>query len=170
VPSLFGLGGGEPGDASQLRDLHDRSRLAELLLAREHPAEALSELDRIQMAASPVATDVRRRAVDDPSIRWLHARALEALDRRAEAAPLVEDPKQVLSSYSPWWATRGRWARMDGDEGAATASFIEAVAADPFDVEAACETIDAKEAPSDPAHKALCDAAREAGTPPFAGD
>jgi hypothetical protein len=169
IPALFGLGG-EPGDASKLRDLRDRSRLAELLLARQHPGEALSELDRIELAGSPVAPDAWQRAMGDPSVRWLRARALEAAGKQEQGASLVEDPREVLSSYGPWWATRGRWMRLRGDEPTATASFIEAVATDPFDVESTCETLDSASSPTDPARKALCEAAREAGTPEFGAD
>jgi hypothetical protein len=78
----------------------------------------------------------------DPGLRWMRARALEVAGRRAEAEPLVADPAQVLSSYGPWWATRGRWARLRGDENAAVASFLEAIATDPLDREAACESLD----------------------------
>jgi hypothetical protein len=142
IPALFGLGG-EKADTEKLRDLRDRTRLAELLLSREHPKEAVAELDRIALAAA---------------------------GRRAEGEALVSDPKQVLSSYGPWWAVRGRWTRLGGDEPTAAASFIEAVASDPFDVESACESIDPGFAPSDPGKKALCDAARAAGAPPFDGE
>jgi hypothetical protein len=183
LPALFGLGGERPDhggahaavdrDAGErLRDLRDRTRLAELLLARDpaYAGQALAELDRIAMTRSPASPESWDRAMGDPSVRWLRARALEAAGRREEGEALVADPKQVLSTYGPWWAVRGRWARLRGDEGTATASFIEAVAADPFDVESACETIDAAEAPADAAKKALCDAARAAGEPPFAAD
>jgi hypothetical protein len=163
LPALFGLGG-ERGDGEKLRDLRDRNRLAELLLARDHAAEAVQELDRIALAASPSAPEAWDRAMGDPSVRWLRARALEAAGRREEGKSLVADPKEVLSSYGPWWAVRGRWERIGGDEATATASFIEAVAADPFDAEAACETLDAAAGPPDPAKKALCDAARAAGS------
>ncbi|HEX3343979.1 MAG TPA: hypothetical protein VHS09_05370 [Polyangiaceae bacterium] len=169
IPALFGLGG-EKGDAEKLRDLRDRTRLAELLLSRAHPGEALFELDRIALAGSPVAPEAWERAMGDPSARWLRGRALEAVGRREEGEPLVADPKQVLSSYGPWWALRGRWARIRGDEATATSSFIEAVADDPFDDEAACETIDPASAPSDPGKKALCEAARARGELPYEPD
>jgi hypothetical protein len=90
----------------------------------------------------------------------------------------MADPAQVYSSYGPWWATRGRWARLRGDEPAAVTSFVEAVGADPFDVEAACEVVDGP-APSIPAPASpapvpasvpLCEAARAAGSPPYDPD
>lgn len=165
LSALFGLGG-DHEDQDKLRDLRDRSRLAELLLAREHAPEAVKELDRIELAGSPVAAEGWDRAMGDPGVRWLRARALEAAGRQKDAEPLVDDPKQVLSSYGPWWATRGRWARMKGDEPTATASFIEAVAADPFWPEAACESLAAGPTPSP-----LCEAARQAqGTVEFGAD
>jgi len=173
LSALFGLGG-DHSDAARLRDLRDRSRLAELLLARDHAPEAVLELDRIELAGAPVAAEAWERAMGDPGVRWLRARALEAASRQKEGEPLVEDPKQVLSSYGPWWATRGRWARMRGDEPTATASFIEAVSADPLLPEAACETIaPSTTAPtgltapptSAGAASPLCEAARQAQGP-----
>ena len=169
VPAFFGLGG-EHGDADKLRDLRDRTRLAQLLLARGHAPEAVEELDRIALASSPVSEEAWERATGDPSMRWLRGRALEAAGRRAEGDSLVDDPRQVASSYGPWWAIRGRWARLRGDEPTATASFFEAVAADPFDVEGSCETLDPAAAPLDPTRKPLCDAARAAGEPELEDD
>jgi hypothetical protein len=156
-----------------MRDLRDRTRLAELLLARSQKANAdaaLIELDRIEMAGSPVSADSWERVIGDPSVRWVRARALEQAGRRQEAAPLVADPRQVMTSYGPWWAVRGRWARLGGDEATATASFIEAVGADPFDAEAACESVDPDSSPTDPLKLPLCEAARARGEPPFGGD
>jgi hypothetical protein len=182
IPALFGLGGDhDRGDSSgeKLRDLRDRSRLAELLLGRQHAPEALMELDRIELARSPVAAESWERAMGDPSVRWLRARALEAAGRQKEGEPLVADPKEVLSSFGPWWATRGRWARLRGDEPSAVASFLEGVAVDPLLPEAACESLERDPsapvlpqvvAEPDKAH--LCDAARqaEAGEPEFGAD
>ncbi len=158
LPALFGLG----SDASMgdLKDLRDRVRLAELLLGRDHPAQALLELDRVK---SPVA-------LDDPSVRYLRARIFEALERTKDGEPLLADPKALLSSYGPWWAIRGRFARARGDDATAGSSFFEAVAADPFDVEAACEGLAAAATPGDPAAKPLCDAARGRGDPPVGRD
>jgi hypothetical protein len=174
LPALFGLGGehGPHDSLEKMRDLRDRTRLASLLLERSpaHAPAALAELDRIALSHSPVAPEAWDRAMGDPSVRWLRARALEAAGRRAEGEPLVADPRQVLSSYGPWWAIRGRWARLGGNEPTATASFIEAVAADPFDAEGACETIEAADSPAEADKKALCDAARARGEPTFEGD
>jgi hypothetical protein len=175
LPALLGLGAAHqpPREIDALRDLRDRSRLAQLLMARGHAPEALQELDRIELARAPVSNEGWDRAMGDPSIRWLRGRALEEVGRRQEAEPLMADPSQVLSSYGPWWATRGRWARARGDEGAASSSFGEAVAADPFDPEGACEALEPPgPAPaSAPASRGpLCAAALEVGEPPFDAD
>jgi hypothetical protein len=162
---------GKPASAEHLRDLRDRTRLAELLLSRDrrYADAALLELGRID--AVPGRDAPGQEAASDPSVRWLRARALEEGGRRAEADPLVADPGQVLSSYGPWWAIRGRFARVRGDEATAGSSFFEAVAADPFDPEAACETVDENAAPPEATEaRALCDAARSRGEPPFEGD
>jgi hypothetical protein len=58
---------------------------------------------------------------------------------------------------------------LRGDEPGAKESFGEAVAADPFDPESACETLDASASPAGPL-KDLCDAARRAAGPPFDSD
>jgi hypothetical protein len=166
---LLGLGGPE-GETDKLRDLRERSRLADLLLSRGHAAEALRELDRIKLASSPVGPDAWGAAMGDPSLRWLRARALELAARREEGEPLVSDPAQVVSAYGPWWAVRGRWARLRGDEQTAAASFVEAVAADPLEPEAACETVEPNAVPSDLAKQNLCAAARARREPPFGGD
>ncbi|HEX3772478.1 MAG TPA: hypothetical protein VHV30_16485 [Polyangiaceae bacterium] len=171
LPPMFGLGAPKhesSRETERMRDLRDRSRLAQLLLARDHAAGALAELDKIEVTAVPASrVEPEReweRSMGDPSIRWLRGRALEELGRREEAAPLMGDPAQVYSSYGPWWATRGRWARLRGDEPTAVTSFGQAVGADPFDVEAACETLDAPAASVPVAASApLCAAARAAG-------
>jgi hypothetical protein len=180
VPALFGLdapganararAGEERDSEEKLRDLRDRARLAELLLARGHAGEAVGELDRIALARSPASAEGWDRAMGDPSMRWLRARALELAGRRDEGDALVADPHQIVSSFGPWWAIRGRWARLQGDEGTATSSFVEAVAADPFDPDGACETVDGAQHPDEPGKAALCEAARAAGTPAFGED
>jgi hypothetical protein len=171
LPALFGLDG-EHVDAARMRDLRDRIRLAELLLGRgtANAPTALIELDRIEMESAPVSQEAKERASGDPSVRWLRARALEEAGRRKEAAPLVGDPAQVMAPYGPWWAIRGRWARLDGDETTANASFVEAIANDPFDSEAACETVDSSASPADASKGPLCEAARGRGEPVFGGD
>jgi hypothetical protein len=97
----------------------------------------------------------------------LRGRALELIGRREEAEPLMADPKDVAASFGPWWAIRGRWARERGDEATASGSFGEAVSADPLEVEAACESIAPDGFPPSPAARALCEAARARGEPPF---
>jgi hypothetical protein len=199
LPAIFGLGP-EPIDS---RDLRERVRLAELLLGRSHPAEALRELDRIDPEAK------RKAGLDaDASLRHLRARAMEAAagsrespEAAKDAAPKIDavlgEPKDVVSAYGPWWAIRGRFARMReaDDKGAdknagtnADAFFLEAIADDPFDVESACQNVDGPREgggpPSRPgpvppagaspaqadATRALCDAARKRGEPPLGQD
>jgi hypothetical protein len=165
LPPLFGLGAPREPTA-KLRDLRDRSRLAQLLLTRGHAAEALTELDRMELGGSPVSPEGWARTMADPSARWLRGRALELSGRREEGEPLVADPADVASSFGPWWAMRGRWARARGDEGIAVRSFFESVAADPLDPEGACEAVDPR-GPSGPSGPPLCEAARAYASPPF---
>jgi hypothetical protein len=116
-----------------------------------------------------------RAAGRDPSIVWLHGRALEMVGRPSELAPLVWKPDHVGSSYGPWWALRARWAASQGDESSVSDSLFEALAADPLDFEVACGTVD-RDAPAAvattqrAADRALCNAARARAEPPFNGD
>jgi len=120
---LYGLGG-TPPTAS---DSRERSRLAELLLGRGHPEQALIELDKIPDSLLP-----------DPSLRYLRARVLEAKGDARAAEALVDDPKAWIASFGPCWALRSRLARARGDLEVAEAANAEALAQDPFTVEAAC--------------------------------
>jgi hypothetical protein len=160
VPAVFGLG----ADGAKVRELRDRVRLAQLLYGRSHPGPALAELDLVKGDLGAA----------DPSVRSLRASVLDAVGRRAEAEKEVADPASVASSFGPWWAIRGRWEREDGQPDAES-SFVEAVATDPFDVQAACEVDDSlKEQPDDsgpetPA-RLLCEAARARHEPPLGRD
>jgi hypothetical protein len=163
LPDMFGLLG--DADGGNLRDLRDRVRLAQLLYGRTHSAAALAELSKI-------ATD---KGKNDPSIRSLRAHVLEALGRRADARAQVSDPLGVSSTFGPWWAIRGILARGDGEGSVADEAFVEAVATDPFDVEAACEVLETLPAPTDDwgpetAAKALCAGARARQEPPLGRD
>jgi hypothetical protein len=173
APPKLGAAGSTGRD--RMRDLRDRTRLAQLLLGRDprYADAALVELDRIEMGSAVLRPGPQTTSlpVGDPSALWIRARALEEVGRRRseEGQSLVADPHLVLTSYGPWWALRGRWSRLDGDEGTAAASFIEAVAADPFDPESACETVDPHAPPPD-SKKQLCDAARARDEPPMGDD
>ncbi len=157
----------------ELRDAREKVRVAELLAGRQHVPEALAEVD----AASKLDA---RDTVGDPSLRALHGRILEQLGRGDEAWPDVGDPHAVTQSYAPWWALRGRLVSAHSAPLAlspapdADAAYVEAVAADPFDVGAACETIDPAVSPApagdDAAARALCAAARAAGEPQLGQD
>lgn len=149
---LYGLGGARPAAA----ELRDRSRLAELLLGRGHPDEALLELDKVPESL-----------LADPGLRYLRARVLEAKGDVRAAEALVDDPKAWIVTFGPCWALRSRLARARGDDAAAESSNAEALAHDPFSVEAACSSLpEATLGVGGP----LCDAARRRGVPDLGKD
>jgi hypothetical protein len=150
------------------REQRDRARLAELLLARGHASAAVKELDALELAARRAPADVRERQRGDPRLRWLRGLALEPSDREwaDEGRKLFDDPQELLLSYGPWWASRGRWARGRGDEASAAASFAEAVDNAPLDPEAACETRPGSPSPERSADP-LCAAAQSWAPVPF---
>lgn len=151
---MFGLGAAPAG----LGDSRERSRLAELLIGRRHPGEALIELEKIPA-----------EMLADPSLRYLRARALEGDGKVKEAEALVEDPKQWLAGYGPCWAIRGRLAEARGDQAVAGPSFAEAIAHDPFGMESACRVVPgdppAAAAPASAQGAPLCDAAKKRADP-----
>jgi hypothetical protein len=155
LPTAWALGAPPAG----LHEIRDRARLAELLVGRDHAADALTELETL----GP-------EAWQDASLRHLRGRAFEASGNTAVVEASVGEPKDVASSYGPWWAIRGRFARARGDGPAADGFFLEAVAQDPLDVESACETLDPASSPPTPAAKALCEAARHRGEPGLGKD
>ena len=140
------------------REMRDKVRLAELLYGREHADEALTELGALTGAF-----------LEDPNVRYLHARTLETLHKNDDARPLLADPKEVSASFGPWWAIRGRLARGTPDGALADPSFAEAVAEDPLETEPACESLDLSVAPP-PAKASLCAAARLRGEPDLGRD
>jgi hypothetical protein len=152
---------------AKVRDVRERVRLAELLHGREHPRAALEELDKLPGAPTASGSAGNGEIAADPSVRYLRARVLEALGRAEEAAPLLAEPKDVSASFGPWWAIRGRLAK---DPAVADSSFVEAVAADPLDIEPACRTLDPAAQPEDNVARLLCDAARKMGEPPLGRD
>jgi len=143
---LYGLG---PPSAkpSGMNELRERVRLAELLMGRDHPAEALLELSKIPEKAGE----------GDPALAYVHARAFEAAGKSEEAFRRVSDLKSVIGAYGPFFAIRGRLGSADGTQ--SRLDFAAAVAHDPFGPEAACEslTLSTKESP-------LCRSAREFGS------
>jgi hypothetical protein len=172
LSDLYGLGD-DHAEAGTVRDMRERVRLAELLAARQHPAEALVELDAAGVRAPAASVDLQARAavMGDPSLRWLRGRVLEDAGRREEGAWLVADTADVVASFGPWWAMRGRWAAARGDETGALESFGQAVAVDPFGPEAACgEASGASGASGAREHGPLCAAARAYPPSPFDAD
>jgi hypothetical protein len=148
---LYGLGSTPPSGV----DARERSRLAELLLGRDHPAEALLELDKIPDSMLP-----------DPSLRYLRARVLEAKGDPAGAEALVSDPKAWVTSFGPCWALAARLAGARGDRVAADRARLEALAHAPLEAEAAC--LPAVEPSAEGA--LLCDAATKRGEPDLGKD
>jgi hypothetical protein len=166
LSELFGMGGeGEP--PGRFRDLREKARLAELLAERGHAPQGMLELEQVGLPPSPVAQDPYAAIAGDPSLRWLRGRLLEETGRRQEGRWLVSDPADVLTSFGPWWAMRGRWAQLDGDPRAAVESLEAAVSVDPFGAESACGVIDAAAPPAPYADPALCAAARAYPASPF---
>lgn len=137
------------------RQIGERMRLSELLLTRGHASPALVQLE--QIAGSDVFSD--------PMLRTLRGRVFESLGRTKDAADQVADPKDIVASYGRWWALRGRLARARGDEGVAAPAFTEAVAGDPFGIEAACESLDPQFFPPNPEGRRLCEEARHWAEP-----
>jgi hypothetical protein len=136
------------GESKDARAMHEHMRLAELLIGRHHEKDAVTELDTL---AGPL--------VFDPYVRYLKARALEASEGPEVARRTLGEPAEMAASYAPWWAIRGRLTKD-------ASAFVEAVAQDPFDVEAACESLDGSAKAGDP----LCEAARGAGIPDVGTD
>jgi hypothetical protein len=120
--------------------MREKVRLAELLIGRGHENDAATELDAVSGAM-----------LSDPNVRYLKARALEKTNAD-DARRALGEPAEVFMAYAPWWAIRGRLA---SDPGERTTDFAEAIAQDPFDVDAACAD------PSSP----LCEAAKANGAP-----
>ena len=156
---LYGLGGSPPAGA----DAHERSRLAELLFGRAHPAEALLELDKISESLLP-----------DPSLRYERARVLDAKGDPAGAEALVADPKAWIASFGPCWALAARLAGARGDSAGADRARAEALAHDPLEAESACPTaLEGAAATAGAAGArggALCDAARKRAEPDLGND
>jgi hypothetical protein len=155
LPGTWSLGSAPVG----LRDIQNRGRLAELLFGRDHPADSLTELE-------PLGQEVW----SDAALRHLRGRSFEASGNTAVVEASLGEPKDVSSSYGPWWAIRGRFARGRGEGPLADGYFAEGVAEDPFDVESACETLDSASSPAAPEAAALCEAARHRGEPPLGKD
>lgn len=128
-------------------------------MGRDHAADAVTELE-------PLGPE----AWADASLRHLRGRAFEASGSVSVVEASLGEPKDVASSYGPWWAIRGRFARTRGDGPAADGYFMEAVAQDPLDEESACETLDPASSPAAPAAKDLCEAARHRGEPRLGQD
>jgi hypothetical protein len=128
-------------------DSQERSRLAELLYGRGHPAEALVEMEKIPESL-----------FSDPSLRYRKARILETKGDLAAAEAVIHDPKQWIASFGPCWAVRARLLQTSES----TQAHEEALAHDPLTTEAACGGEDQG--------KPLCDAAKKREEPDLGQD
>ncbi|MFO0680181.1 MAG: peptidase MA family metallohydrolase [Polyangiaceae bacterium] len=157
IPAGFALGKGAPEGA---RELRERSRLGELLLGRNHASAAEFEVDKVKGTL----------AKEDPSFRHLVARIREAKGEGELADAALGDPREVVSSFGPYWGIRGRLQRSRADHAGADRSFDEAIATDPLDVEVACEGVTDDATPRRAAFAPLCVAARLRAEPPLGRD
>ncbi|MFO0666323.1 MAG: hypothetical protein U0174_20375 [Polyangiaceae bacterium] len=141
-------------DVSNARQMRERIRLAELLGARGHHAQALKELDAIDALPG-----VQR----DPRYRALRGRTLELLSRLEDAKRALGDPKDLYVSYGPFWAVRGRVGTAEPSfPWGGNAAYEEGISIDPLDVEIACRVLDARATAAgakDSPTASLCDAA-----------
>jgi hypothetical protein len=154
LSALYGLGGAPPNAG----DSRERARLAELLLGRNHPNEALVELDK-----------VHESLLGDPTVRYLRARILDAKGDAKAAEALVDDPKAWIATFGPCWALAARLARARGDLPASERAGAEALAHDPLAEETACLEGDPLP-PATPGSGPLCDAARKRAEPDLGKD
>ena len=109
LPAAWALGAAPVG----MREIRERARLAELLFGRGHPADALTELE-----------PVNAEAWQDASLRHLRGLAFEASGNGAVVEASLGEPKDVASSYGPWWAIRARFARVRRDGAGADGFFL----------------------------------------------
>jgi hypothetical protein len=140
-------------------DLTRRIRLGDLLYARGHAAPAVRELEPVVEAAR-----------DEPAVCWRAARALLAAERAEDARRRLGQLNDMKSPHGPWFGLNGRFARESGDLEAAKTSSTLGMALDPLAEEVACEghfVVPGQGSapfPSDPAQRALCEAARKVST------
>lgn len=153
IPAAYGLGGA--GANKSFKDLRERARLGELLIGRGHFDTAQRELDY-------VAADGK----DDPRYRYLRARILEAKGDRDATLHVLGEPRDLLMSYGPFWAIRGR-ALSDKEQ--AEVAYAEGAAVDPYELELACRVLDS-EALALAAPSPLCAAARTRREPALGKD
>lgn len=139
------------------RELARRVRLSDLLSNR---GKARSAADQVL----PAITAEQR----EPSVRWRGARALVDSGDAASARATLGTPTEITSVYGPWFGLHGRLLRESGQSSEAEQAFRIGIAVDPLAEETACEGERAPRGeksaegklPTDPARRALCEAAR----------
>ena len=145
----------KPGNAiARMRELRDRTRLAQLLLSRPRnrptPSRRSYELDRIDRPRAP-----------SPATRGVGARDGRSKRSMAEG-PRSRGMSGAARKQNRWWpiprrlefyGPGGRCAAVSRVRGATKAPrqlFLEAFGSDPFNPEAACETVAPEPSPPTP--------------------
>jgi Flp pilus assembly protein TadD len=138
------------------KELSRRSRLGDLLAARDHHAAAVKELERA-VAAAPT----------DPSGHARLAMSLKALGQEARAAKEVATLEAVNAAHPGYLALHAAVRRAAGDDVGASIAADHALWNGGLDPDVACAEAPPGELPTDPKRRALClaarDSARDAG-------
>jgi hypothetical protein len=139
-------------------------RTSELLFGRGAPVLAAERLKRA-FTSDP----------NDPGVRYRLGRSLIAFGQGEVAAPLFLQPERELEGlHAGWLALKGRFLKDEQgkqQETPARQAFDFALSLDPYLEDAACDGafrvpdaaghLGSSELPSDPARRALCEAARK---------
>ncbi|MBW2458478.1 MAG: hypothetical protein JRI68_28520 [Deltaproteobacteria bacterium] len=121
-----------------------RRRLGQLLLDRRHFHAAAKQLSR-----------AHRLLPTEASLRCLYADALRGQGHEVDAAALVTVPGDVRLPTGRWWSLHDLFQLGD----ALPRSRWHALGNDPLDPPIPCHELPEGEYPSDPLHRAICEAA-----------
>lgn len=132
------------------KELARRSRLGDLLAARDHHAAAVKELERA-VSAAPT----------DPSGHARLAASLAALGQKDRADKEIATLESVNGAHAGYLALHAAMRRAAGDEAGAAIAADHALWNGAYDPAVACAGAAPGELPAEPKRRALCEAARE---------